>query len=65
MLLDKQSDTNLPDPKQFDEHVSQWANLLNQPIPKIKRISLDIEVESEIGRIPDPKIAEKNYCCRF
>jgi len=59
MLLDKQSDTNLPDPKQFDKHVSQWANLLNQPIPKIKRISLDIEVESEIGRIPDPKIAEK------
>jgi len=59
MLLDKQSDTNLPDPKQFDEHVSQWANLLNQPIPKIKRISLDIEVESETGRIPDPKIAEK------
>ena len=59
MLLDKQSDTNLPDTKQFDEHVSQWANLLNQPIPKIKRISLDIEVESEIGSIPDPKIAEK------
>lgn len=59
MLLDKQSDTNLPDTKQFDEHVSRWANLLNQPIPKIKRMSLDIEVESEIGRIPDPKIAEK------
>ena len=59
MLLDKQSDTNLPDTKQFDEHVLQWANLLNQPIPKIKRISLDIEVESETGRIPDPKIAEK------
>jgi len=59
MLLDKQSDTNLPDTKQFDEHVSRWANLLNQPIPKIKRMSLDIEVESEIGRIPDPKVAEK------
>ena len=59
MLLDKQSDTNLPDTKQFDEHVSKWANLLNQPIPKIKRMSLDIEVESEIGRIPDPKVAEK------
>ena len=59
MLLDKQSDTNLPNPKQFDEHVSQWANLLNQPIPKIKRVSLDIEVESEVGRIPDPKTAEK------
>ena len=59
MLLDKQSDTNLPDPKQFDEHVAQWANLLNQPIPKIKRVSMDIEVESVVGRIPDPKIAEK------
>jgi len=59
MLLDKQSDTNLPDTKQFDEHVSQWANLLNQPIPKIKRMSLDIEVESDIARIPDPKVAEK------
>jgi len=59
MLLDKQSDTNLPDPKQFDEHVAQWANLLNQPIPKIKRVSVDIEVESEVGRIPDPKTAEK------
>ena len=59
MLLDKQSDTNLPDPKQFDEHVAQWANLLNQPIPKIKRVSLDIEVESEVSRIPDPKTAEK------
>ena len=59
MLLDKQSDTNLPDTKQFDEHVSQWANLLNQPIPKIKRVSVDIEVESEVGRIPDPKTAEK------
>jgi len=59
MLLDKQSDTNLPDTKQFDEHVSKWANLLNQPIPKIKRMSLDIEVESDLNRIPDPKVAEK------
>ncbi|NWJ77600.1 DNA-directed DNA polymerase I [Marine Group I thaumarchaeote] len=59
MLLDKQSDTNLPDTKQFDEHVAQWANLLNQPIPKIKRVSMDIEVESEVSRIPDPKTAEK------
>jgi len=59
MVLGKQSDTNLPDTKQFDEHVSKWANLLNQPIPKIKRMSLDIEVESEVGRIPDPKVAEK------
>ena len=59
MLLDKLGGNNLPDPKQFDGHVSQWAELLNQPIPQIKRISLDIEVDSDTGRIPDPKIAEK------
>ncbi len=59
MLWDKLDNTNLPNANEFEEHVSQWADLLNQPIPKIKRISLDIEVESEIGRIPDPKVAEK------
>ena len=59
MLLDKLGGVSLPDKKQFEENVSQWANLLNQPIPIIKRISLDIEVDSDIGRIPDPKVAEK------
>ena len=33
--------------------------MLNQPIPKIRRLSVDIEVEAEVGRIPDPKLAEK------
>ena len=47
------------DSKQFQKQISEWAELLNQPIPKIKRLSIDIEVESEIGRIPDPKVAEK------
>ena len=59
MLLDKLGGVSLPDKKQFEENVSQWANLLNQPIPNIKRISLDIEVDSDVGRIPDPKAAEK------
>jgi len=45
--------------KEFQEYITQWANLLNQPIPKIRRLSFDIEVEMEIGRIPDAKIAEK------
>jgi DNA polymerase I len=47
------------DSKEFKECITGWAELLNQPIPKIKRLSVDIEVEAEIGRIPDPKIAEK------
>lgn len=45
--------------QEFREHTLQWANLLNQPIPKIRRLSVDIEVEAEIGRIPDPLQAEK------
>jgi DNA polymerase I len=59
LLWDKVSKEAMVDSKQFEEYISEWANLLNQPIPEIKRVSFDIEVESEIGRIPDPKIAEK------
>jgi len=59
LLWDKVSNEKMVDSKQFQEYVAEWANLLNQPIPKIKRLSFDIEVESVVGRIPDPKIAEK------
>src|SRR3970040_593046 len=59
LLWDKVDSENTVDPKEFKELISDWADLLNQPIPRIKRLSVDIEVEAEIGRIPDPKIAEK------
>ena len=59
LLWDKVDSENIVDSKGFKEFISEWADLLNQPIPKIKRLSVDIEVEAEIGRIPDPKIAEK------
>lgn len=59
LLWDKMSSKEVTDTKQFQEFITEWADLLNQPIPKIRRLSLDIEVEAEIGRIPDPKIAEK------
>jgi DNA polymerase, archaea type len=59
LLWDKALDDGMVDSKQFQEYVSDWAELLNQPIPKIKRISFDIEVEAEVGRIPDAKIAER------
>ena len=41
--------------KQYGEYIKEWANLLNQPIPDLKRISIDIEVESEQGRMPNPR----------
>ncbi|GKS67793.1 DNA polymerase I [Nitrosarchaeum sp.] len=59
LLWDKVDSEDMVDPKEFKELISGWADLLNQPIPRIKRVSVDIEVEAEIGRIPDPKIAEK------
>ena len=59
LLWDRLSNSGMADTKEFQDAISDWAELLNQPVPKIKRLSLDIEVESEIGRIPDPKIAEK------
>ena len=59
MLWDKLGDLNIPDHEQFMKNVSDWADLLNQPIPKLRRISLDIEVESEEkNRLPDAKTAE-------
>lgn len=59
LLWDKVDSGSMVDAEQFKEFISEWAELLNQPIPKIKRLSVDIEVEAEIGRIPDPKVAEK------
>ena len=58
-LLGRASDGRMIDHEQFEEYVSGWADLLNQPIPKIRRASVDIEVEADVGRIPDPKVAEK------
>ncbi|TSA18282.1 MAG: DNA-directed DNA polymerase I [Nitrosopumilales archaeon] len=59
LLYDKVTNMGIVDSKEFQNHISDWANLLNQPIPKIRRVSFDIEVESETGRIPDAKIADK------
>ena len=59
LLWDKIVDDEMVNSKQFQEYVSEWAELLNQPIPKIKRISFDIEVEAEVDRLPDAKIADR------
>ena len=59
LLWDKVDSESMVDAEEFKKYISEWADLLNQPIPKIKRLSVDIEVEAEIGRIPDPKLTEK------
>jgi len=46
------------DDSESRKYITEWARLLNQPIPTIKRAALDIEVVSEEERIPDAKAAE-------
>ena len=59
LLLDRISGDNIVNYDEFKKYTTEWANLLNLPIPFMRRLSFDIEVESVIGRIPDPKIAER------
>ena len=42
------------------KHLEEWAKLLSQPLPKLKRVALDIEVISpDENRIPNPEEAEE------
>ena len=41
--------------KEYRQYITNWANLLNQPIPELRRVSVDIEVETEEGRMPNPR----------
>ena len=50
---------NKIDNEKFLDQVKNWTQLLDQPIPKIRRVCFDIEVESEEGRLPDPKEADQ------
>ena len=44
---------------EYDKFLLRWSRLLNQPIPDIKRISLDIEVDAEEGRMPTARDHDK------
>ena len=48
-----------PNSNDYDEFLLKWSRLLNQPIPDVKRISLDIEVDSEDGRMPTARDHDK------
>jgi DNA polymerase, archaea type len=42
-------------PPEFAPYLKEWAELLGQPLAEFKRISMDIEVDNEEGRMPDPE----------
>ena len=45
---------------EFHEYIKEWAELLSQPLPRIKRAALDIEVYTErVDRVPDPGKADQ------
>mgnify|MGYP001581388122 FL=1 len=44
-------DTNL-----FKKQMNDWASLLGEDIPKIRRLAFDIEVESDGEKLPDPLV---------
>ncbi|MDE1814782.1 MAG: ribonuclease H-like domain-containing protein, partial [Thaumarchaeota archaeon] len=46
------------DKEKFQRQVAKWASLLDEPIPKIRRLAFDIEVETG-GSMPDPTTAEE------
>lgn len=59
LLWSQVSNDTVVDADEFRRYVGEWADLLNQPIPDIRRLAFDIEVESEVGRIPNPRDAER------
>jgi DNA polymerase, archaea type len=54
LLWNRIKDTGKWNNGEYHQYITRWAELLNQPIPDLRRISLDIEVESEEGRMPTP-----------
>src|SRR3989441_2104377 len=54
LLWDKIKETG-ESGKEYRQYITNWANLLNQPVPELKRVAVDIEVESEEGRMPNPR----------
>ena len=59
ILKTLQDINNKVDKEKFLKQMTNWAEILNQPVPEIKRLAYDIEVESEEGRLPNPKDADQ------
>jgi DNA polymerase elongation subunit (family B) len=42
-------------PKEFQPYLKDWAELLSEPLAEFRRAAMDIEVDNEEGRLPDPE----------
>jgi len=52
--LDNISTEGVIEPERFNMALDEWASLLSEDIPKIKRLAFDIEVEVKKNTVPDP-----------
>jgi DNA polymerase elongation subunit (family B) len=46
-------------PKEFGPYLTEWAELLGQPVADFRRVAMDIEVANEEGRLPDAEQPEQ------
>ena len=53
MLWDKLDYSTMIEPDKYKDSMAEWINLFNQPIPDIKRMAIDIEVEIDGNKLPD------------
>ncbi len=52
------------EPQKFFEYIKNWVRLLEAPVPNLRYVALDIEVESPtLDRVPDPKEALNRVIC--
>ena len=42
-------------PPEFTPYLKEWAELLGEPLVDFRRIAMDIEVDNEASRLPDPE----------
>ena len=50
----------MPDPETYTKRMQDTAIMLNQPIPKMNRLAIDIEVDvGTDGKMPKPEVADK------
>jgi len=52
--------------KIYNEYLTEYTELLSQPVPFIRRVALDIEAYSSDNRVPDPaNPKDPIICCSF
>jgi len=52
------------EPKEYRKYIDMWISLFQCPVPKMRRVAIDIEVYSPVvTRIPDPQAAEYPVIC--